>query len=49
MKKIEKEVKEEVCECVQKSRKEYLLDLYKTLQEEGIRSISDLENKIANS
>ena len=32
-----------------KTRKEYLLELYKILQEEGIRSISDLENLIARA
>ena len=33
----------------QNTRKEFLLGLYKTLQDEGIRSISDLENLIARA
>lgn len=31
-----------------KSEKEILLELYKTLKDLGINSISDLENKISN-
>lgn len=31
------------------SHKEYLLELYKTLQDLNIRSISDLENQIAQA
>ena len=41
-KKVEEEIK------IEKSEKEILLDLYKTLKELGVNSISDLENKIAN-
>lgn len=54
-KKIETEVeviKEEVVEVTpntsEKERYDFLMKLYETLQNEGIRSISDLENKIAN-
>lgn len=31
------------------NRKDFLLNLYETLKKENIRSISDLENKIANA
>ena len=41
--------KEEVKEViVEKTEKEKLLELYQTLKDLGINSISDLENKIAN-
>lgn len=45
------EVKEEVREscCVKKSEKEKLLELYQTLKDLRINSISDLENLIAKT
>lgn len=46
MKKKEEVIENPTVEVV-KSRKEYLLDLYQVLKDEGIRSISDLENLIA--
>ena len=44
----ETEVIEEVEEETGPNEKENLLALYQTLKDLGIRSISDLENKIAN-
>lgn len=52
MKKKEEIVETPVVETpimVVNTRKEYLLDLYRILKEENIRSISDLENLIARA
>jgi hypothetical protein len=46
---IETPVVAPVVETKVQTRKEYLLELYQILKDEGIRSISDLEVKIANS
>ncbi len=47
-KKVVEKTAEAPIEVPQKTQKEMLLELYNTLNALGIRSISDLENMIAN-